>query len=53
MHPRYFAIGGLFEDIPPAFEAECRKLDRTIYQGVLINMPDPLTENAIWKDACN
>jgi NADH-quinone oxidoreductase subunit D len=25
MHPRYFQIGGVFEDLPPGFERKCRE----------------------------
>jgi NADH-quinone oxidoreductase subunit D len=25
MHPRYFQVGGVFEDIPPGFEQKCRE----------------------------
>ncbi|MDP8943063.1 MAG: NADH dehydrogenase (quinone) subunit D [Actinomycetota bacterium] len=25
MHPRYFQVGGVFEDIPPGFERKCRE----------------------------
>lgn len=49
MHPRYFAVGGLFEDVPPAFAKACGDL--------LDELPsrfeqyiDLLTENPIWKD---
>ncbi len=49
MHPRYFAIGGLFEDIPPAFERECRALLDEL-PGRFQEYEDLLSENAIWKD---
>ena len=49
MHPRYFAIGGLVEDIPPAFAKAC--------SDVLDDLPsrfeqyvDLLSQNPIWRD---
>lgn len=49
MHPRYFAVGGLFEDVPPAFVDAC--------QSVLDELPgrfdqyvDLLSQNPIWRD---
>jgi NADH-quinone oxidoreductase subunit D len=49
MHPRYFAIGGLFEDIPPAFEEACNKLLDELPErfSEYVNV---LSENPIWKD---
>jgi NADH-quinone oxidoreductase subunit D len=30
LHPRYFQIGGVFEDIPPGWEAKCREFVRAM-----------------------
>jgi NADH-quinone oxidoreductase subunit D len=49
MHPRYFAIGGLFEDIPPAFEAECRKLLAEL-PSAFDQYVDLLSSNQIFRD---
>lgn len=49
MHPRYFNIGGLFEDIPPAFVDACRKLLKEL-PGRFDEYEALLTENPIWKD---
>lgn len=49
MHPRYFAIGGLFEDIPPAFVKACSDLLDEL-PGRFEQYVDLLSENPIWKD---
>jgi NADH-quinone oxidoreductase subunit D len=49
MHPRYFAIGGLFEDVPPAFVDECAKL-LDILPSRFDQYVDLLSDNAIWRD---
>lgn len=49
MHPRYFAIGGLFEDIPPAFAKACSDLLDEL-PGRFEQYVSLLSENPIWKD---
>jgi NADH-quinone oxidoreductase subunit D len=49
MHPRYFTVGGLFEDIPPAFAAECKRVLDDLPQRFQ-QYVDLLSENPIWKD---
>jgi NADH-quinone oxidoreductase subunit D len=49
MHPRYFAIGGLFEDIPPAFAKACSDLLDEL-PGRFEQYVDLLSQNPIWKD---
>jgi NADH-quinone oxidoreductase subunit D len=49
MHPRYFAIGGLVEDIPPAFAKACSDLLDEL-PSRFEQYVDLLSENPIWKD---
>ena len=49
MHPRYFAIGGVFEDIPPAFAKACSDLLDEL-PSRFEQYVDLLSENPIWKD---
>ncbi len=49
MHTRYFAIGGLFEDIPPAWAAQAQEFIDT-FPSRLDQITDILSENAIFKD---
>ncbi len=49
MHTRYFQAGGLAEDIPPGFYAECRKFCEVMPKGVdeYENLVD---RNGIWLE---
>ncbi|MBA3366132.1 MAG: NADH-quinone oxidoreductase subunit D [Actinobacteria bacterium] len=47
LHTRYFQAGGLAEDIPKGFEAECRKFCKTMSPGV-DQYEALLDKNAIW-----
>lgn len=49
MHPRYFAVGGLFEDIPPDFWRTCSKLVDELPRRFQ-QYEDLLSKNVIWKD---
>lgn len=49
MHPRYFAIGGLFEDVPLAFAARCQEVLHEL-PGRFDQYDELLTTNPIWKD---
>ena len=49
MHTRYFQVGGLAEDVPPAFTAEARKfLD--FFPGSIDEYEAILDRNAIWLE---
>jgi len=49
MHTRYFQVGGLAEDVPPAFTAEARKfLD--FFPGSIDEYETILDRNAIWLE---
>src|ERR1051325_7228853 len=49
MHTRYFQIGGLAEDIPEGFYAECRQFVEWMPQA-LSDYPDPLDRNEVWLE---
>ena len=47
MHPRYFQVGGVFEDIPPGFEPKCREVIATV-RSRLEQYEALLDRNEIW-----
>src|SRR5918997_6725107 len=47
MHPRYFQVGGVFEDIPPGWEEKCRKFLREM-PSRLDQYEDLLARNEIF-----
>jgi NADH-quinone oxidoreductase subunit D len=49
MHSRYFQAGGLAEDIPPGFYAECRKFCEWMPKAV-DQYEALLSQNAIWLE---
>jgi NADH-quinone oxidoreductase subunit D len=49
MHTRYFQAGGLAEDVPPGFEAECRKFVEWMPKA-LDDYEAILSRNEIWLE---
>src|SRR4051812_30730857 len=49
MHTRYFQTGGLAEDIPPGFYAECRKFVEWMPQAIA-DYDALLARNEIWEE---
>src|SRR3954449_7475909 len=47
LHTRYFQVGGVFEDLPPGFEAKCRQAVATI-RARLDQYEALLSRNEIW-----